>query len=110
MVITDVTIGPPAQRRSQADMEHALNTLRQRLAPQITDRGLMRTYLQAANWDVNRAYNRWQADRTRILAGNQGTPAQANPSSLDSDDESGSESSDASTCGEPGTSKPPDGC
>jgi len=36
-------------------MEHGLNTMRQRLAPQITDRALMQQYLEAEVLDVDSA-------------------------------------------------------
>ncbi len=60
---------PRKRRLTRAEMEHALNTMRQRLAPQITDRRLMQTYLENADLDIDRAVNQWQDDRDRIIAG-----------------------------------------
>ena len=61
--------GPPDRGVGLLQQQQILDTMRYRLAPQTTDRMLMRRYLVLANWDVEAAINQWQADRNRILAG-----------------------------------------
>ncbi|KAJ9616406.1 hypothetical protein H2200_000124 [Cladophialophora chaetospira] len=82
-------------RWTRTEMEHALNSMRQRLAPQITDRALLQQYLEVDNLDVDRAVNRWQTHRARILAGAAPPPSDSSSSSSsDSDGEDDGEGVD----------------
>ena len=58
------------QQPSPTQQETPLQQLRDLLYPRVTTRDLLRRYLIAARWDVERAATSWTRDRERILAGN----------------------------------------
>ena len=54
---------------SQGEQETRLQELRDLLYPQITTNALLRQFLEAARWNVERAHARWTTIRERVLAG-----------------------------------------
>ncbi|KIW85093.1 hypothetical protein Z517_00481 [Fonsecaea pedrosoi CBS 271.37] len=85
--------GPPGSGGPRAltsiERRKAVNALRDRLRPNVTDRTLLERYLETTNWDSDAAYNLWQADRARMLAGDD--PQGSDSSSEDSEDDSSSD-------------------
>ena len=78
-------------------MNHALDTMRQRLAPDVTDRNLMRQYLLAADINLDRAVRWWQADRAHILAGGNSQDVSSSSDSEGDVDEEGDDQLQGST-------------
>ncbi|OAL39076.1 hypothetical protein AYO20_01827 [Fonsecaea nubica] len=102
--------GPPGSGGPRAltsiERRKAVNALRDRLRPNVTDRSLLERYLETTNWDSDAAYNLWQADRARMLAGDD--PQGSDSSSEDSEDDSSSDiSPPASNAAAAGSSAPP---
>ncbi|KIW35037.1 uncharacterized protein PV07_01765 [Cladophialophora immunda] len=80
--------GPGAPRLLTAiERRKAINALRDRLRPNVTDRTLLETYLASTDWNIEDAYNLWQVDRARILAGRDDAQDSSSSTESDSEDE-----------------------
>ncbi|EXJ53663.1 uncharacterized protein A1O5_13115 [Cladophialophora psammophila CBS 110553] len=61
---------PATQRQlTDTDRRHRIDALRARISPHLTDRSLLETYLEVADWDGEDAFALWNADRENILRG-----------------------------------------
>lgn len=85
----------PKVRLSQKEQTNRMDTLRGRLQPHVTDRGLLQRILEDVDWDIERAYRRWHREHRRaqkVQAGEDPDDISSSSSSDDSDDSDSDES------------------
>ena len=106
--LADIATGGSRQPAlSRAQQQHAVTALVDRLRPRVIDQNLVRVYLASVNWDVDRAFAQWNADRDAIINGRAAAALVDPASDEDDDDDDEDEKEDTTPAGDAGVPRAP---